>query len=157
MLWPSSVAFNALAGDDMKMTDDQIEDMMQRLVASKAVIARGEAPQERLWQNLAAKADQKRIEDQNLTLIFVQQASVDLPGRSEFFWLDPSEEKQQYEALRAAHKKSGKFADVYLAAARIRYDDKEVPMFHVASLIQYALHLIKLDLLPSDSGVVSPA
>ena len=84
---------------------------------------------------VAAKADQMPIENQNLTLIFVQQASVDLPGRSEFFWLDPSEQKQRYEALRAAYHKSNKFSDVYLAAAKIRYDDKEVPMFHVASLI----------------------
>ena len=132
---PSHLGLNRLAGDEKEMTADEIADMMQRLVTSKAVVAAGKVSQELFWPNLAANANQMRIEDQNLTLIFVQQASVDLPGTSEFFWLDPSEQKQQYEALRAAYHKSNKFSDVYLAAAKIRYDDKEVPMFHVASLI----------------------
>jgi hypothetical protein len=147
---PNFLASNALVGDDGTMTDDEIEDMMQHLVATKAVIAEGAVSQEKLWPNLGAQADQMSIEDQNLTLIFVQEAAVDLPGTREFFWLDPSEAKERYEALRAAHKRSGKFSDVYLEATKIRYDDSEVPMFHVASLTQYALRLIRHDLLYPD-------
>jgi hypothetical protein len=84
------------------------------------------------------------------TLIFIQEAALQLPGREEFFWLDPSEAEQRYEALRAAYKKSKKLSDVYLAARQIKYNGKEVPTFHVALLIQWALKLIKDDqLFPS--------
>lgn len=142
---PDSLA--AEASGDISMTEEEIEDMMQQLVSSKALIAGGKVSQEQFWRKLADKADQSRIEDLNLTLIFVQQASIDLPGRSTFFWLDPSEAKQQYNALHEAYKKSGKLADVYVTAAEMRYERKEVPMFHVATLIQCALHLIKFDRL----------
>jgi hypothetical protein len=139
-------AANARIGDEKKMTEAEIEEMMQRLVASKGAIASGKVPQEMLWHNLADKANKTSIDDQSLTLIFVQQASVRLEGTREFLWLDPRDAKERYDALREAHKRSGKFADVYLEAAKIKYDDKPVPMFHVASLIQYALPLIRLDL-----------
>lgn len=147
---PDSLA--AEVSGDISMTEEEIEDMMQQLVSSKALIAGGKVSQEQFWRKLAEVADQSRIEDQNLTLVFVQQASIDLPGRSTFFWLDPSEAKQQYNALHAAYKKSGKLADVYVAAAQMRYESKEVPMFHVATLIQCALHLIKFDRLSATSA-----
>jgi hypothetical protein len=143
--------------DPAKISSEDGEKIMLDLVVSKTAIADGKVPQELLWKALAATADTADPEGQDWTLIFVQEAALHMPGREEFFWLDPSEAQQRYESLRAAYKTSKKLSDVYLAAlqpALLKHDGKEVPIFHVALLIQWALKLIKHDrLFPSADAV----
>lgn len=96
------------------------------------------------------------VKTQNLMLIFVQQAAVDLPGMQEFFWLDGSEAAERYRALRAAYKTSSKFKDVYLKATEINYKGETVPIFHMAVLLQNALRLIEHDRKLADGGDTRP-
>jgi hypothetical protein len=147
--WNASLA--GVMSTAQQMSAYEVEDMMQRLIVNTGAIASGAVPQERLWRNLATVADEMEIEDQNTTMILLQRAAVNLPGMSEFFWLDSNDTKERYEALRAAYKKSKKLSDVYLAATTIKYRNKEVPTFHMALLLQCALDLIKHDILFPDT------
>ena len=149
------VALGEIPRDPKDMNEDQLEELMQKLIVDRGVIASGEVPQKRLWQNLAGVADKTEIEDQDLALILLQEAASGLPGTREFLWLDPSEAKEQYDALRAAYKKSEKLSDVYLAATKIEYNGEEVPTFHTALLLQCALDRIHHDSLFPD--VPTPA
>jgi hypothetical protein len=150
-------SFSGANSTAQEMSAFEIEDMMQKLIVNQAVIASGEVPRERLWQNLGEVADKMEIDDQSLTLLLLQEAAVGLPGTSEFFWLDPSDAEEQYKTLRCAYKKSKKLADVYLAATTIKYRNKEVPTFHMALLLQCALGLIKHDILFPDTPTPAPA
>jgi hypothetical protein len=127
-------------------SEKDIEELMQSLVINKEVIASGKIPQDMLWKNLASVADSLDIEAQNTALMFIAEAAVDLQGGRDFFWLDISEAIERYEGLREAHKRSGKLSDVYLEARKLKYNGNEVPPFHVALLIQFALGQIKHDL-----------
>jgi hypothetical protein len=134
-------------GTPSEPSAEELEKLMQELVVNKAVIASGNIPQNTLWQNLASVADSLDIEAQNTALMFIQEAAVDLEGGRDFFWLDISQAIERYQALRAAHKRSSKLSDVYREALKIEYDGEKVPPFHVALLIQFALGLIKHDLV----------
>jgi hypothetical protein len=146
---PAAGRTNIGTEDQDELSEVELDDMMQKLVVNKAVIAAGQVPQERLWRNLAKVADEIDLDGQGMTLIFVQEAAVDLPGAHVFFWLDQSEAEDRYGALKDAYHKNKKLSDVYLAATAIRYKNKEVPLFHVALLLQCALRLIKHDMLDS--------
>jgi hypothetical protein len=131
-----------------ELSEDQIEDLMLGLFVNKGVIAAGKVPQDSLWQNLASQADGGDLEAHNLTLMFIQEAAVDLPGTRDFFWGAPSSDMaERYQALRQAYKRSGKLSDVYLEATKLEYNGEKIPTFHVALLLQLALRLIKHDLL----------
>jgi hypothetical protein len=146
----SNVGAGTGDGTPSEPTAAELEKAMQDLVINKAVIASGKVPQDTLWNNLAA--DSSDLEAQNTALMFIQEASADLEGARDFFWLDISEATERYQALRAAHKRSGKLSDVYLEAKKIEYDGGKVPMSHVALLLQIALGLIQHDLLFSDAA-----
>jgi hypothetical protein len=144
------VALGEIPRDPKDVSEDQLEEMMQKLIVDRGVIAGGQVPQKRLWQNLAGVADKTEIADQNLALILLQEAASDLPGTGEFLWLDASQASDRYDALRAAYKKSKKLSDVYLAATKIEYDGEDVPAFHTAVLLQCALKAIHHDSLFPD-------
>jgi hypothetical protein len=143
-------ALGDLTRDPNEMSEDQLEEIMQKLIVDRGVIASGEVPQKRLWQNLAEVAEQTETGDQNLALVLLQEAASGIPGTSEFLWLDASQASNRYDALRAAYKKSKKLSDVYLAAAKIEYNGEEVPTFHTALLLQCALDRIHYDSLFPD-------
>jgi hypothetical protein len=145
------VALDEIPRDPKDMSEDQLEELMQKLMVDRDVIASGKVPQKRLWQNLAGVADKTEIGDQDLALVLLQESAADLPGTVEFLWLDAREAKERYDALRDAYKTSKKLSDVYLAATKIEYDGEEVPTFHTALLLQCALKAIHHDSLFPDT------
>jgi hypothetical protein len=143
----SLVGAGAGGGTETEPSTEELEEMMQTLVVHKELISSGQVPQDLLWQHLASATDKLDLDAQDATLMFIQEAAVALPGSQDFFWLDPSDATDRYEALREAYKRSSKLSDVYIEATKLEYNGKKIPTFHVALLLQLALRLIKRDLM----------
>lgn len=124
--------------------------MSQRLISSKKV------DQNTVWGGIVYYLENHTTTTDELhrALMLIKIASLSHDETYSFLWTDPLDIQDLSNQLYEAYKKSKKISDVFLEATTLKYNDEQIPFYHMGSLLQISLELINYDLthVPTSDG-----